>query len=170
MWTTENRPRYNRDRLRYPSDLTDEEWALIGPLIPPAKRATLARHLIGVPEQARLFDDGSREVATPIRLKGVRIGHWRQFGNVYLSLALWRGLGLEDLCVRLLPAGRERIAWGKMAAVLVAARFCEPSSELHIAEAWYRRTAFCDLLQLADEEINKGSSLSRARSSVSVGT
>ena len=30
MWTTENRPRYNRDRLRYPSDLTDEEWALMG--------------------------------------------------------------------------------------------------------------------------------------------
>jgi hypothetical protein len=28
MWTTENRPRYNRDKLRYPSDLTDEEWAL----------------------------------------------------------------------------------------------------------------------------------------------
>ncbi len=37
MWTTENRPRYNRDRLRYPSDLTDREWALIGLLIPPAK-------------------------------------------------------------------------------------------------------------------------------------
>jgi len=29
MWTTENRPRYNRDRLYYPSDLTDEEWALV---------------------------------------------------------------------------------------------------------------------------------------------
>ena len=38
MWTTENRPRYNRDRLRYPSDLTDAEWDLIKPLIPPAKR------------------------------------------------------------------------------------------------------------------------------------
>ena len=37
MWTTENRPRYKRDKLRYPSDLTDEEWALIEPLIPPAK-------------------------------------------------------------------------------------------------------------------------------------
>lgn len=37
MWTTENRPQYNRDRLRYPSDLTDEEWAYIEPLIPPAK-------------------------------------------------------------------------------------------------------------------------------------
>ena len=42
-----------------------------------------------------------------------------------------------------------------MAAVLVAARFCEPSSELHIAEDWYRRTALCDLLQLGDEEVNK---------------
>jgi hypothetical protein len=39
--------------------------------------------------------------------------------------------------------------------VLVAARFCEPSSELHIAEDWYRRTAHCDLLQLGDEEVNK---------------
>lgn len=38
MWTQENRGRYDRSRLRYPSDLTDEEWALIGPLIPPAKR------------------------------------------------------------------------------------------------------------------------------------
>jgi transposase len=42
-----------------------------------------------------------------------------------------------------------------MAAVLVAARFCEPSSELHIAEDWYRRTALSDLLQLGDEEVNK---------------
>ena len=38
MWTTENRHRYDRDRLRYPSDLTDTEWAHIAPLIPPAKR------------------------------------------------------------------------------------------------------------------------------------
>ena len=34
----ENRHRYDRDRLRYPSDLTDAEWALVEPLIPPAKR------------------------------------------------------------------------------------------------------------------------------------
>ena len=37
MWTVENRARYNRDRLRYPSDLTDEEWTLIEPLIPPGR-------------------------------------------------------------------------------------------------------------------------------------
>ena len=38
MWTNANRARYERRGLRYPSDLTDEEWALIGPLIPRAKR------------------------------------------------------------------------------------------------------------------------------------
>jgi transposase len=37
MWTAENRARYDRSRLRYPSDLTDEEWALISPRIPPAQ-------------------------------------------------------------------------------------------------------------------------------------
>ncbi|HEX5845452.1 MAG TPA: IS5/IS1182 family transposase, partial [Rhodoplanes sp.] len=31
MWTDENRAKYNRDQLRYPSDLTDEEWALVEP-------------------------------------------------------------------------------------------------------------------------------------------
>src|SRR6202045_362341 len=38
MWTTANRPKYNRDKLRYPSDLTDSEWGHVEPLIPPAKR------------------------------------------------------------------------------------------------------------------------------------
>ena len=37
MWTTQTRGRYDRDRLRYPSDLTDQEWSLIAPLLPPAK-------------------------------------------------------------------------------------------------------------------------------------
>jgi transposase len=115
----------------------------------------LARHLIGAPEQAALFDDGCREVAVPVRLKGVRIERSRQFGDVYLALALWRGTGLADLCAALLPAGKERVAWEKVAAVLVAARLCEPSSELHIAEDWYRRTALADLLQLDEALLNK---------------
>jgi transposase len=37
MWTTENRHRYDRDKLRYPSDLTDPEWGLVKPLIPKPK-------------------------------------------------------------------------------------------------------------------------------------
>ena len=38
MWTKEHRERYQRKGLRYPSDLTDAEWALIEAMIPPAKR------------------------------------------------------------------------------------------------------------------------------------
>ena len=38
MWTAENRPRYNRDKLRYPSDVSDEEWVHVEPLIAPGKR------------------------------------------------------------------------------------------------------------------------------------
>ena len=37
MWTLENRLKYNRDHLRYPSDLTDDEWACVAPLISPPK-------------------------------------------------------------------------------------------------------------------------------------
>jgi transposase len=37
MWTSKNRVRYDRSKLRYPSDLTDDEWRLVEPLIPPGK-------------------------------------------------------------------------------------------------------------------------------------
>ena len=63
--------------------------------------------------------------------------------------------GLAELCRQLLPVGKEQVAWEKIAAVLVAARLCEPSSELHIAEDWFRRTALGDLLQLDEDEVNK---------------
>jgi len=119
-----------------------------------AARALSAR-LIGAPERAPLFADGAGDVTVPVRLKGIRIERPRRFGDVYLALALWRGMGLEQLCEQLLPTGKERVGWAKIAAVLVTARFCEPSSELHIAEDWYRRTALCDLLQLAEEQVNK---------------
>ena len=45
MWTKENRGRYDRSQLRYPSDLTDEEWAHVEPLIPPARRGGNKRHV-----------------------------------------------------------------------------------------------------------------------------
>jgi transposase len=38
LWTDKNRAKYNRDHFRYPSDLTNDEWAYVEPLIPPAKR------------------------------------------------------------------------------------------------------------------------------------
>jgi transposase len=45
MWTRENRARYNRDHLRYPSDVTDAEWTLIAPLIPPARHGGRRREV-----------------------------------------------------------------------------------------------------------------------------
>jgi transposase len=45
MWTDKNRARYNRDHLRYPSDLTDDEWALVEPFIPPAKTGGRKREI-----------------------------------------------------------------------------------------------------------------------------
>ena len=37
MWTDEHRRTYRRERGRFPSDLTDAEWAVLEPAIPPAK-------------------------------------------------------------------------------------------------------------------------------------
>jgi hypothetical protein len=42
MWTNENRGRYDRSRLRYPNDVTSEEWALIGALILPSRKGRTA--------------------------------------------------------------------------------------------------------------------------------
>jgi len=45
MWTSKNRARYNRDHLRYPSDVTDAEWGQIAPLIPAARRGGRKREV-----------------------------------------------------------------------------------------------------------------------------
>src|SRR5258708_26163247 len=56
----------------------------------------LARRLIGTPEQAQLFNDGSADLTVPVRLKSIRIERSRQVGDVYLALALLRRGGLEE--------------------------------------------------------------------------
>ena len=45
MWQPEHRRAAQRKGLRYPSDMTDEEWALAAPLIPPAKRGGRRREV-----------------------------------------------------------------------------------------------------------------------------
>ena len=76
-----------------------------------------------------------------MRLSGVRLERLRDFGDVWLALGRWRMLGLDELLEGLIESGREDVSWGTVAAILTIARFCEPSSELHIEEKWYRRTA-----------------------------
>lgn len=83
-----------------------------------------------------------------------RVERLRRFGEVYLGLALWRRLKLDAFFNEAMEAGREEIAWGTMACILVLARFCAPSSELHIADFWYGKTALDDLLGVPPEKVN----------------
>jgi transposase len=115
----------------------------------------LARHITGRGDQIEMFEDSPRPAQTVrVRLDQVRMERQRQFGNVWLGWTLWRALNLDELCRKLMPVGRERVPWSEMAAVLVLARLCQPSSELHIAEQWYRTTALEDLLGVPAEWVN----------------
>lgn len=116
----------------------------------------IARILDGKPHpHPSLFD---QEAVIPawaeINLKGVAVERLRQFGDVYLGLALWKRLGLERFAETCMPPGREAVPWSVMAAVLVLARFCAPSSEWQIADSWYAKTALEDLVGVAAEQIN----------------
>jgi transposase len=114
----------------------------------------LAEAIVGVERQPGLFDEPSPTESVAVELRQLRLERGRRFGDVWLGLRLWQALDLDTMLERWLPCGREEVSWAKMAAVLVLARFCEPSSELHIAEDWFRRTALGDLLGIADDKVN----------------
>ena len=119
-----------------------------------ARAQALARAITGDREQPDLFIADDADETIPVRLTRIRLERGRTFGDVWLGWTLWRALRLDEVLARLLPEGREAVPWATMAAVLVLARLCEPSSELHIAEAWYRRTALEDLLALPAPLVN----------------
>ena len=120
-----------------------------------ARARRLALQITGDREQYDLFEAavGAGEPVA-VRLDEVRLERARRFGDVWLGWRLWCALGLDRFCAAQLTQGRELVPWAAMAAILVIARLCEPSSELHIAEDWYRRTALADLLQLGDDDVN----------------
>jgi transposase len=89
-----------------------------------------------------------------VNVCGVRVERVREFGEVYLALALWRRLGLHSLLRELFAPGREAVPWETLACVLTVARFCAQRSELGVAERWYQRTALEDLLGVNAEQIN----------------
>jgi transposase len=120
-----------------------------------ARAKLLARRMTGGRcEQRDLFEETPTDEVVPVRLDRVRTERPRRFGDVWLAWTLWRTLELDRVFAELLPDGREAVPWSTMAAVLVFARLCEPSSELHVAEDWYRRTSLEDLLGLAPEFVN----------------
>jgi transposase len=119
-----------------------------------ARAQALARAITGDREQPDLFVEDHAAATIPVRLSRIRLERGRRFGDVWLGWTLWRALRLDEVLAHLLPEGREAVPWATMAAVLVLARLCEPSSELHIAETWYRGTALEDLLALPAPLVN----------------
>jgi len=61
-------------------------------------------------------------------------------------LELIKKLQLDQFFQEALISAHAKISWAHLVTVLVAARFCEPKSDLHIAEHFYSQTALADLL------------------------
>jgi transposase len=120
-----------------------------------ARAHGLALAMTGRRDQRELFEQQASVEVARVRVSEVRTENVRQFGEVWLGWVLWRALGLDEVCAELIPQGHESIAWATMAAILTIARLVEPSSELHIAEEWYRRTALDDVLGIPAEKINE---------------
>ncbi len=88
-----------------------------------------------------------------VNVRGVRTERVRDFGDIWLALQLLKRLGLVEFFHQVMPAGQEKIPWADLACVLTIARFCEPRSELYIAEHFYGHTALADLMGIPNDLI-----------------
>ena len=86
-----------------------------------------------------------------VNVRGVRTERVRDFGDIWLALELLKRLGLVAFFQQVMPAGREKIPWADLACILTIARFCEPKSELYIAEHFYGHTALADLMGIPND-------------------
>jgi transposase len=134
--------------VRHGSKVRQETVAHLGKLDTAGRKkaSQLARHFLGPQaSQPGLFEDTRELAPAQVRTGKVRVERGRAFGGVWLAWTLWQALRLDEFCEKHLSKRREEVPWAQVAAILVIARLCEPSSELHIAEDWYRRTALEDL-------------------------
>ena len=105
--------------------------------------------------QPSLFEDESTQPRyVGVDVSKVRVENCREFGGPWLAWQLIRRLGLDEFLQKTIPRGDEEIRWSMMSLVLVIARLCRPSSELHIAEHFYRQTALSDILGVPDAKVN----------------
>jgi transposase len=123
----------------------------------------LSSHLTGEASPRRpersLFDpprcdDVRDDEPLLVKLSSVRLERLRDFGDVWLAWGLWRLLEFDHVLEQLIEPGREEVSWATVASILVMARFCAPSSELHIADTWYRRTALEELLGVTPDQVH----------------
>ncbi len=108
------------------------------------------------PRQELLFPEPEPAV-TPewveIDVKNVRTENSRRFGDVWLAIELIKKLGLDEAIEQAMPKTHPKISWGLLAQVLIIGRFCEPSSELYLAEQFYGESAMAELLGIPEEDI-----------------
>jgi len=103
--------------------------------------------------QGDLFEEIEPEWVE-VNIHGVRSERVREFGDIWLVLELIKRLGLDVFFRQVMPCRREEVSWADLACVLIIARFCNPSSELYIAEHYYGHTALVDLLGIAEDKIH----------------
>ena len=97
--------------------------------------------------QARLFNDDQVEPEwVEINANGVRVENEKAFGGPWLALELVKLLGLDDFLKQHFLPGEEHVSWSFVSLILIICRLLNPSSELHIAEHFYKSTALSDLL------------------------
>lgn len=102
--------------------------------------------------QANLFEKLQPQWVE-VDVRAVRTERVREFGGIWLALELLKRLGLYQFFQEVIPVGREKIPWADLACVLTIARFCEPKSELYIAEHFYAHTALADLMGIPNDKV-----------------
>ena len=117
----------------------------------------ITRLLDGRPPAAAQADLFRAEPEPPpwaqVNLAKVRVERVRQFGKVYVALALWRRLGLQGFFEKHTRRRGASVDWATVACILSIGRFCAPSSELALSERWYAHTALDDLLGVSPADI-----------------
>ncbi|MEK6891040.1 MAG: IS1634 family transposase [Nanoarchaeota archaeon] len=150
------------ESFRAPEGPRQRTVSYLGELAPSDRAgwAELRRVLNREPDrEASLFPDdppgGDVPTTIEVDIRGVRVERTLSFGDVFIGWRLWQALGLDEFLDARIERGREDVSWSLVAAILALARFCEPSSEMHIADTWYRGTALDDLIGVDAELVNK---------------
>ncbi len=126
MWTAENRPRYNRDKLRYPSDLTDEEWGQVAPLM-------LAKLFADGAYAGPIFHDGLTAILPQLEIEIVkRSDDAKGFEVLPKRWIVERTIAWLNRCRRLAKdwenLTRNALAFLKLASIrLMLRKLCNPS-------------------------------------------
>lgn len=121
------------------------------------KAATPPRSSSSSGTQLTLFDDAADPTEPrwiEVDSSAVRVENCRQFGGPWLAMELIRRLQLDEFLARVMPRGREKVPWSQSAMILVIGRLLDPSSELHLSEQWYPKTALPELLGIPADRVD----------------